>query len=146
MATILFFSSLGSPIGMLPSMRKTLLSGILGIPLLRSRTNLTRLSPRDMKNIRECVLVIRLPPKVGWAGSAPSRYVEYRACIADFANVFGENQHSLQRMAISFNQPGVKQATRTDPTAHHVVLDFAKIYWSRSRPFTVWRTQKTPRR
>ena len=38
--------------------------------------NLTRLSPREMKKIRECVLVIRLPPKVGWAGSARSRYVE----------------------------------------------------------------------
>ena len=38
--------------------------------------NLTRLSPRDMKKIREFVLVIPLPPKVGWAGSARLRYVE----------------------------------------------------------------------
>lgn len=50
--------------------------GNIWIPAPAIQDNLTRLSPRDMKKIRECVLVIRLPPKVGWAGSARLRYVE----------------------------------------------------------------------
>ena len=106
MAKIVFVSFSDSRLSVLPNM----------IIILNSDTNssatednLTILSLEYMKMIKGCRIVIHLPPRDRRFGPARSRFLRYKARIADFASVVRGNQHSLQRFDIRFNRDSGKE-------------------------------------
>lgn len=66
------------------------------------RDNLAVVPERYMKMIKKCTVEVRLPT-FPWT-EAKSMYLQYYARLADFANCFGGDNHSLQKVAVLFNK------------------------------------------
>lgn len=66
------------------------------------RDNLTVVSKAYLKMIKKCTIEVRLP-NFPWTW-AKKMYLEYYARLAAFANCFGGDDHSLQKVAVLFNR------------------------------------------